>query len=250
MPRWFLSHCDFHFLNFSYQTSSVRFSYNLRDALRAPAGWRLNQIASLFLLDRNSELSRNLADGSWLGYPSLPICVLVSTPRHACVHWPSRLCRLQWPGMFGRPNLDSADPIASPGWIGRSTGDFRRFLETCLDWIQTLNEILLRYLVGPSRSFLGTAGISRGCSYLVCTRSGYKAPCSSQTPGIKSSLLATPLAFELWATGVSNRALSCCQLKCCPYRLFDRRLGQIERLQKQRREWMAKPTRSAVDIVS
>ena len=57
-------------------------------------------------------------------------CVLVSTPRHACVHWPSRLCRLQWPGMFGRPNLDSADPIASPGWIGRSTGDFRRFLES------------------------------------------------------------------------------------------------------------------------
>ena len=113
-------------------------------------------------------------------------CVLVSTPRHACVHWPSRLCRLQWPGMFGRPNLDSADPIASPGWIGRSTGDFRRFLETCLDWIQTLNEILLRYLVGPSRSFLGTAGIGRGRSYLVFTRSGYKAPCSSQTPGIRS----------------------------------------------------------------
>ena len=80
MPRWFLSYCNFHFLNFSYQTSSVRFSYNLRDAFRAPAGWRLNQIASLFLLDRNSGLSRNLADRSWLGYPSLPICVLVSTP--------------------------------------------------------------------------------------------------------------------------------------------------------------------------
>jgi hypothetical protein len=140
----------------------------------------------LFLLDRNSELSRNLADGSWSGYPSLPICVLVSNPRYACVHWPSRLCQLQWPVMFGRPNLDSPNPIASRGWIGRSAGDLRRFLETGLDWIQTLDEKLLRYLVGPSRSFLGTAGTDRGRSYLVCTRSGYKAPCSSQTPGIRS----------------------------------------------------------------